>query len=100
MDFAEAIYQNTAGFPADQPLRLTQQVRPAGVSIPSNNAKGQGRPTTADFLKFLWIANGSTWESETQFLLSEQLGYIGSDNVQSLLSLSAEIGRLNSGLRR
>jgi hypothetical protein len=47
-----------------------------------------------------WIANGSTCESETQILLSERLGYIDSGNVQSLLNLSAEIGRLNSGLRR
>ena len=100
MDFAEAIYQKTADFPEDERYGLTQQLRRAGVSVPSNIAEGQGRRTTADFLKFLWIANGSTCESETQILLSERLGYIGSDNVQSLLNLSAEIGRLNSGLRR
>ena len=41
-------------------------------------AEGYGRKTTADYIRFLYIAYGSNCELETQALLCGDLGYIES----------------------
>src|SRR5215212_604854 len=73
IDLAEEVYAATRDFPRDEQFGLTNQVRRAAVSIPSNIAEGQGRGTTKDFIHFLNMACGSLQEVETQILLSERL---------------------------
>jgi four helix bundle protein len=43
MDLVVEIYRLSARFPNDERYGLTNQVRRASVSIPSNIAEGQGR---------------------------------------------------------
>ena len=74
--FVKDIYLLTKNFPADERFGLTQQIRRAAVSIPSNIAEGSGRGTNNDFSHFLDIANGSAFEVETQLILSLDLEYI------------------------
>lgn len=52
------VYQITAGFPNNEKFGLTSQIRRSVVSIPSNIAEGYGRKTTADYVRFLYIAYG------------------------------------------
>jgi four helix bundle protein len=100
MDFAESVYQLTAEFPGDERFSLSAQLRRAVVSIPSNIAEGQGSFTDADFRRFLSIAHGSTREVETQLLLSRRLGYLTDSQLDQLLELSSEVGRLIQGLAK
>lgn len=95
---AQDIYQVTKSFPSDERFGLTQQMRRAAVSIPSNIAEGQGRQTTKEFIHFLYIAHGSTREIETQILLCERLGYINPEHQEQLLSTTSEVGRLGMAL--
>jgi four helix bundle protein len=48
---------------------MSEQMRRAAVSIPSNIAEGQARNSTKEFLQFLAIARESKAELETQFML-------------------------------
>ena len=100
MDLAESVYQLTAEFPNDERFSLTSQIRRAVVSIPSNIAEGQGRFTRADFRRFLSIAHGSVREVETQLLLARRLRYLGEAQLDQLLELSSEVGRLILGLAK
>jgi four helix bundle protein len=98
MDLVELVYQATKQFPKEELYGLTSQVRRSAVSIPSNIAEGQARKSTAEFLNFLSIANGSRAEMETQILLAQRLNYVTTDTAQPILNLSEEVNRLLNGL--
>jgi four helix bundle protein len=100
VDFAEEIYRATEDFPRREMFGLTNQIRRAAVSIPSNIAEGQGRRTTRDFLHFLSVAKGSLQEVETQLLIAFRLGYLDEVRNSVLMGLSAEVGRLVNGLSK
>jgi 23S rRNA-intervening sequence protein len=52
MELAALIYEVTQGFPVDERFGLTNQLRRAAVSIPSNIAEGKGRLTTGELIQF------------------------------------------------
>ena len=70
------IYKLTSVFPKSEVYGLSQQMRRAAVSIPSNIAEGYGRKHKTEYNQFLSIVYGSLLELETQFLLSTDLKYI------------------------
>jgi len=82
MDFVIEIYQGTKTFPQSELYGLTSQIRRAAVSVPSNIAEGSSRKTTKEFIQFLYIAQGSLSEIETQLLISERLQYLKDPTVQ------------------
>jgi four helix bundle protein len=76
MDLVMDIYKATADFPKDEVYGLISQMRRCSVSIPSNIAEGSGRHSTKEFIQFLFTANASLSELETQVEISRRLGYI------------------------
>jgi four helix bundle protein len=98
MDLVEAVYRLSACFPTDERFGLTNQIRRAAVSVPSNVAEGQGRGIGGEFAHHLRIANGSRQEVETQALIAVRLGYVTADQAAETLALAEEFGRINSGL--
>ncbi len=100
MDLVEYIYGVTKSFPKEELYGLTNQLRRAVVSIPSNIAEGQGRHSPNQFLQFLAIAHGSLREVETQILIAERLAYIDGQKAQKVLELTGEVGKLLVGLSK
>ena len=100
MDLVVAVYRGTAGFPRDERFGLTNQLRRASVSVPSNIAEGQGRGPTQDFVRFLSIARGSLQEVDTQLILSTRLGFLAEDHYGQLSDLITETAKLLNGLIR
>ena len=98
MDLTTEIYRLTKKLPKDELYGLTNQLRRAAVSIPSNIAEGNGRASTGDYLRFLIIARGSNAEVETQLLLCVRLNYLAQEDIEATLSLNEEIGRMLSSI--
>jgi len=98
MDLVEDVYRSSKDFPREEIYALTSQIRRAAVSIPSNIAEGQGRRTTADFLRHLSIAYGSLCEVETQILIARRLKYIAQARLEEVMNRAGEVGRLLNGL--
>jgi four helix bundle protein len=73
MEMTVCIYSLTKTFPKDEMYGLTSQLRRASVSVASNIAEGRGRMTDGEFRQFLGIAQGSTYEVQTQLLVARQL---------------------------
>ena len=91
------VYAITKKFPDNERFGMTSQMRRAAVSIPSNIAEGFGRYSRADYLRFLDIALGSTYELETQLRLAHDLNYCQD---REALDLLAELTRILTGLIR
>ncbi|MGA8341250.1 MAG: four helix bundle protein [Candidatus Sulfotelmatobacter sp.] len=98
MRLVTEIYQATRLFPRDELYGLTNQLRGAAVSVPSNIAEGQARFSRKEFHHFLCLARGSLVEIETQLLIAQNLGYLSPKQSPSLLAEAAELGRLLNGL--
>ncbi len=98
MEVARLVYDYTRTFPSDERFGLTSQLRRSAVSVPSNIAEGRGRGTTADYVRFLRIARGSLFESQTQIELSQMLGFGQSAQANELLTRSNEIERMINSL--
>lgn len=90
------VYRVSGRFPTEERFGLTQQVRRAAVSIPSNIAEGFGRQATQDYLRFLDMARGSAHEVQTQLRIAFDLGYVSGD--ADALEDVAEVIRLLNGL--
>ena len=98
MELAKAVYQMTTTFPAEERYGLSQQMRRAAVSIPSNIAEGAGRNGTKEFLNFIGIARGSLAELEPQLQLAVMLGFTTPDH--PAFQLANSTGKLLTGLHK
>jgi four helix bundle protein len=75
MDLVINIYRISSKFPGEEKFGLSQQMRRAAVSVPSNIAEGAARKSPNEFVQFLHIALGSLAELETQLIICDRLGF-------------------------
>ena len=100
MDLVVHCYEVTKTFPTEERYGLTSQIRRAGVSVPANIAEGHSRFHTKEFLNHLSIARGSLAELETELMISQRVGFLSPEQLDRLLVMSDEIGRMTAGLRQ
>jgi len=98
MDLVVTVYDASKRFPADERFALTDQIRRAVTSIPSNIAEGYGRESERSYLQFCLIAHGSLREVETQVRIARRLGYIDDGRLTELLRQCDDTGRPLRGL--
>ena len=96
---ALGIYKLTECFPRTERFGLTSQIRRAAVSAPSNIVEGSKRRTSADYARFLNVAEASLAECEYLLLLSRDLGYASEERIALALADVDEISRMLHALR-
>jgi four helix bundle protein len=98
LDFVTRIYQITKHYPKEEMYGLTNQLRRAAVSIPSNIAEGAARSSGKEFNQFLHISLGSLSELETQLLISRNLGFLQTEECNTSIEKLTEIRKILLGL--
>jgi len=98
MRLTAEIYKSTANFPKHEQYGLTQQIRRAAVSVPSNIAEAKGHHSDKEFVRFLLHARGSLLELQTQLSIAEDLVYLSKQNSRTLLDKTEVVGRALNGL--
>jgi len=92
--FVTLIYTVTNNFPKTELYGITNQIRRASISIPSNIAEGWGRYLRKEYVHYLRIARGSLLELETQIIISQNLKYIDQKRLDELLGYTEEINKM------
>jgi len=92
------VYALTQDFPKSELYGLTNQIRRAAVSVPSNIAEGAARQTNKEFIQFLYIALGSVMELDTQFVIARNLHFTDDESFSEIQLKNEEIGRMLNGL--
>jgi four helix bundle protein len=98
MDLVAALYDATEAFPKREMYSLTDQMRRAAVSVPSNIAEGQAHYSDREFRHFLRHSRGSLAELETQILIAQRREYLSETQAAELLKRADEVGRILNGL--
>jgi four helix bundle protein len=104
MDLVEAVYRLSGQFPKHEQYGLTNQLRRAIVSVPSNIAEGHARQHRKEYLQHLSIAQASLAEAETQLEIATRLGYVSKEQLDKVLtrltSLRKQLYALRNALNR
>jgi four helix bundle protein len=98
MEMVTEVYKLTDSFPKREVYSLTDQMRRAAVSVPSNIAEGQAHHNNREFVHFLRHSSGSLAELETQLHIAERLGYADATSIEQILQRVNEVGRILNGL--
>ena len=99
IELADAIYNRTRRFPAEERFGLTNQLRRAAVSVSSNIAEGSSRRSKLDFVRFIEIGTGSVFELASQLFIARKQSFLSEEDFQGLYRNAQEIGRMLSGLK-
>jgi four helix bundle protein len=91
------VYQLSKSFPKEEQFGLTNQLRRAAISVPSNIAEGSGRNHSKDSIQFFFIARGSLYEIETQLIIAFDLEYISDSQLHEVLEHIARCKKLLNG---
>jgi four helix bundle protein len=100
MRLASGTYELARRFPRSRDHGLGGQMRRAALSVACNIAEGHGRDHLRDYLRHLSIAKGSLAELETQLLTARSVGNLPAKDIDQLLDLSQEVGRMLNVLSR
>lgn len=94
MDMTIMLYRIVRKLPKEETYALSDQMRRAAISIPSNIAEGFGRNSTKEYTHFLYITKGSVCELETQLVLCVRIEYLTEIEIQPIMDLLDEIGKM------
>ncbi len=98
MDLVVEVYAIVKLLPKEELYALSDQMRRAVVSIPSNISEGLGRNSDKEFIQFLSVSRGSLWELETQLEVCERLNYIDNSKTSKARNLITEISKMINSL--
>jgi four helix bundle protein len=94
-DLVLRVYPITESLPVAERYGLQAQIRRAAISVPVNIVEGSTRASTAEYCRFLGIAQGSASEAAYLLDLAARLKFVPASAV---LPVVHEYGTLSAGL--
>ncbi len=98
-DLVLSVYALLRKFPKEEQYALSDQLRRAVISIPSNIAEGLGRVSTKEQIHFLEIAYGSLREVDSQLDIAKDLAYISDEELVEIENKLEKVAALIAGMR-
>ena len=95
------IYELTKEMPKSERYNLTDQLKRAAISIPSNIAEGCSRNSSKEFSRYIQIALGSAFEVETQLLIVKDIDFaeIEDSLFENLNRFQKRLNALNKAIK-
>jgi four helix bundle protein len=81
IELTKLVYDAVISLPSNENYGLISQIKRSVISISSNIAEGAGRNSDKEFKQFLSIPNGSSYELQTQLILTVELNLISNDKI-------------------
>lgn len=100
MDLTDLIFLYCKDLPKEERFNLIDQMNRSSCSIPSNIAEGSGKRTKLQFAEYLSISLSSSYELETQLLISERRKYGDLELLIRTLGLVTEVQKMNLHLEK
>jgi four helix bundle protein len=94
------IYNITKDFPEQEKFGIVSQLRRAVISVCSNIAEGASRRSRKDQSHFYIIAFSSLMETLNQLIISYDLDYLNSNDLDNLRSDIREISNMLNALTK
>lgn len=94
------VYKATTSFPKDELFGLNTQMKRSAVSVAANISEGAGRNSNKEFIHFLGIANGSSYELQTHIVIENRVALLNDGLTEDLLGQLDEIQKMNRGLQQ
>ncbi|MBU4343426.1 MAG: four helix bundle protein [Candidatus Omnitrophica bacterium] len=99
VDFTKLIIDLTDKVEANRKhYRLIEQLEACSTSVALNIAEGKGRYSKKEFVKFLYIARGSLFETVTLLIIFQKNDWITEKQLNDTKGFADEIGKMLSGL--
>jgi four helix bundle protein len=99
--FVLDLYKSTENFPRSEIYGLTAQFKRAAISIPANIAEGFRKRSKAETHRYLEIAHSSLEECQYYLILTRDLGYVETIELEKLLTeISRMLFSYKSALKR
>lgn len=93
-ELVQQIYAVTKNYPKDEIYGLTQQLRRAAVSVPTNIVEGCGRQGKKELKYFANVALGSLAETEYLLELSLKFNYLSVSEYAKIEAVRSDVGAL------
>lgn len=94
MNLTDLIFLYGKGLPKEERFNLIDQMNRSSCPIPSNIAEGSGKRTKLQFAEYLSISLSSSYELETQLLISERRKYGKEELLEQSLGLVSEVQKM------
>jgi len=95
MDFVGAMYDH---FRDLNDFGFRNQIQRAAVSVPANISEGFERHSNKEYIRFLYIARGSSGECRTLLYLAKRLNYMNENIADKYIEESRQISSMIYGL--
>ena len=99
MDFADYVIEIAENLDSkNKHYRLVEQIEAACISVPANIAEGKGRNSKKEFIRFLYIARGSLYETVTFLNICAKRNWITQSQLKIAELEAYEIASMIKGL--
>ncbi len=98
--FVALVYAVTKKFPKEELYGLTNQIRRASVSVPSNIAEGCSRSSAKDQAYFSQLSYSSLMETLNHFYIAFDLGYVPEETLNTAKDHVYKLSNMINGLRK